>query len=347
MSPSDSDQSVIDADQPEIAHGVSAPKSDGPVCPTDNQHRAAPATDDALRAFEAMRPRLFGIAYRMLGSVADAEDIVQDAWLRWHAIDLRDIRDPEALLVTIAVRLSLNNATSARSRRETYIGPWLPEPVLTEEDPLLGAERTDALRIGMLVLLERLSPLERAVFVLHEAFGYRYVEIGDLLGIAPGTARQHAFRARRRITDEPAAAEPSPDEDRLLAAFLRAARTGDLEALQQVLTDDVVLVSDGGGIVSAARRPVRGRANVARFLAGLAEKLFDGADDTLVSANAQQAFMLRRGAVPHLLGALDVTRDGITMLYLVMNPDKLSQLAPLPPAETDTTRPERGESAPL
>jgi RNA polymerase sigma-70 factor (ECF subfamily) len=290
---------------------------------SQNESRISSARDSGLDAFQSMRRRLFGVAYRMLGSATEAEDVLQDVWLRWQATDRRAVQDADAFLFTIATRLSLTVAASARKRREVYVGPWLPEPVLTAEDPLLGAERTEALEMGVLLLLERLSPMERAVFLLREAFAYSFGDIAKILDITDGSARQHAFRARKHVSTPSAVHATTVQRDRLLKSFLQAAQSGDLEGLERLLADDVVLYSDGGGVVSAARRPVTGRANVSRFLAGLANKLFDAATVQLVEANGQTAFVLSREAVPHVLFTADVDRYGIQSLYLVMNPSKL------------------------
>ena len=224
-----------------------------------------PDIDSATAEFETVRPRLFGIAYRMLGTVAEAEDVVQDAWIRWQGTDRSQVRNPSAFLSTVTTRLSINASDSARARREVYAGPWLPEPVLTENDPTLGAERTEALEIGLLLLLERLTPNERAVYVLREAFAYDFGDIAEVLETSESNARQLARRARTHLVEHRSKQVTAAERDRLLRAFLAAAQSGDLEQLESVLAEDVVVYSDGGGVVSAARRPVVGRDRVSSF----------------------------------------------------------------------------------
>src|SRR3954466_2343841 len=206
------------------------------------------AHDDALSDFFSVRPRLFGIAYRMLGSAAEAEDIVQDVWLRWQATDRSVVVDPPAFLATTATRLAINFAQSARSRHETYVGPRLPEPVDTSTDPQLGAERGEALEFAVLLLLEKLSPTERAAYVLREAFDYPYRQIAEILQLEEANTRQLVTRARQHITDGRRTPVSPAEQRRLLEAFIAAARKGDLPALEGLLAADVISQSDGGGI---------------------------------------------------------------------------------------------------
>ncbi|MGB9417949.1 MAG: sigma-70 family RNA polymerase sigma factor, partial [Acidobacteriaceae bacterium] len=205
--------------------------------------------EDGLSAFVGVRPRLFGIAYRMLGSAAEAEDIVQDVWLRWQATDRSVVQNPPAFLATTTTRMCINFAQSAQSRRETYVGPWLPEPVDTSSDPALGAERGEALGFAILLLLEKLSPTERAAYVLREAFDYSYRQIADILQIEEANTRQLVSRARKHIADERRTPVDSKEQRRLLEAFIGAAQKGDLAALEGLFAEDVVSYSDGGGIV--------------------------------------------------------------------------------------------------
>jgi RNA polymerase sigma factor (sigma-70 family) len=191
-----------------------------------------------------MRPRLFGIAYRMLGSAAEAEDIVQDVWLRWQATDRSVVSDPPAFLATTATRLAINFAQSARSRHETYVGPWLPEPVDTSTDPQLGAERGEALEFAVLLLLEKLSPTERAAYVLREAFDYPYRQIAEILQLEEANTRQLVTRARQHITDGRRTPVSSTEQRRLLETFIAAAQKGDLAALEGLFASDVVSYSD-------------------------------------------------------------------------------------------------------
>jgi RNA polymerase sigma-70 factor (ECF subfamily) len=192
------------------------------------------ATDGGLAAFESARPRLFGIVYRMLGSVAEAEDVTQDVWTRWQLTDRGVVRDPQAFLTTTATRLAINVLQSARKHHETYIGPWLPEPVDTSADPGLGAERGEALELAVLVLLERLSPAERAAYVLREAFSYPYKEIAEVLRIEEASARQLVTRARQHVTDAQRARVSKAEQRRFLDAFVAAAQTGDVAKLERL-----------------------------------------------------------------------------------------------------------------
>ena len=208
--------------------------------------------DDGLSAFLCARPRLFGIAYRMLGSAAEAEDIVQDVWVRWQTTDRSPVRNPLAFLVTATTRLAINVLQSARARRETDVGPSLPEPVDTSTDPGLGAERDEALNLAVLLLLEKLSPTERAAYVLREAFSYPYREIADILRVEEANARQLVTRARERVSGGRRAPVSPAEQRRLLNAFVAAARTGDLARLESLFASDVESTSDGGGLPHAA-----------------------------------------------------------------------------------------------
>ena len=190
--------------------------------------------DDGLSAFLCVRPRLFGIAYRMLSSAAEAEDIVQDVWVRWQTTDRRPIRNPTAFLVTATTRLAINVMQSARARRETCVGPWLPEPVDTTADPGLGAERGEALNFAVLLLLEKLSPTERAAYVLREAFTYPYREIAEILRVEDANARQLVTRARERVSSGRRTPVSPVEQRRLLNAFVAAARAGDLAGLENL-----------------------------------------------------------------------------------------------------------------
>lgn len=284
-------------------------------------------TDTALDTFQAVRPRLFGIAYRLLGSVAEAEDLVQDAWLRWQGTDRDAVREPAAFLATTVTRLALNELDSARARRETYVGPWLPEPVMTTpDDPALGAERAEAMSVAVLLLLERLTPAERAAFVLHEAFDYPFRQIAEVLEISEANARQLARRARQHLDRERHEPVPLAEQRRLLEAFAAAAQHGDLEALESVLAEGVVALSDGGGVVLAARKPVVGRARVAQFLLGVLEKFAGDLEHVPVELNGGIGFLgLREGAVV-AAWTVDIGPDGIRGWFNVMNPAKLSRI---------------------
>ena len=206
--------------------------------------------DDGLSAFMSVRPRLFGIAYRMLGSAAEAEDIVQDVWVRWQTADRSVVRDAAAFLVTTATRLAINVVQSARSRRETHVAPWLPEPVDTSADPGLGVERGEAVELGVLLLLERLSPAERAAYILREAFDYAYRDIANVLRLEEANARQVVTRARQHIVSGRTTATSSTELERLLGAFIAAAHDGDCAGLEELFAPDVV--SSSSELVHAA-----------------------------------------------------------------------------------------------
>lgn len=277
-------------------------------------------------AFEAQRGRLFGIAYRMLGSASEAEDVVQDAWLRWQSTDTDAVREPAAYLATIVTRLCLTALDSARARREVYVGPWLPEPVDTSADPLLGAETAEALSLAILLLLERLSPAERAAYVLHEAFGYSFREIAEVLESSEASARQVAKRARDHVQRERAAVVPPAERERLLGAFLAAAQSGDLASLEALLAEDAVTISDGGGVVRAARKAVSGRERVAAFVLGVLEKFAGDAVPVPVSVNGELGILAVLDGAPLGLWTVEVGPDGVHRLLIVLNPEKLGRI---------------------
>ena len=280
--------------------------------------------DQATREFMAARPQLFGIAYRVLGSATEAEDIVQEAWLRWQRTDRTEIQDPTAFLATVTSRLAINLAQSARKRHETYTGPWLPEPVDTSKDPQLGAERAEALDMAVLFLLEKLNPVERAAYVLREAFDYPYRQIAEMLETSEANTRQLVSRARKHLAKE--RKEPvSPEAHRrLLEVFLAAAQTGDLSVLEDVLTADVVSYTDGGGIRGATRIPVVGRLHVSMYLAAFAPRFWPQAEVRWVEANAWPAVLVTSGGKAVALLNMEASEHGIERLMWVMNPAKLA-----------------------
>ena len=282
--------------------------------------------DDAVEAFQGVRRQLFGVAYRMLGSVAEAEDIVQEAWLRWQSTDRTVVRNPAAFLMTTTTRLAITAATTARARHEVYVGPWLPEPVVTADDPALGAESAEALGVAVLLMLERLTPTERAVYVLREAFDYPFAQIAEVLATSESNARQIARRARLHVAEERHEPVSEADHDRLLGALLAAVRLGDLEALEAVLAENVVSISDGGGVVSASRRPVVGRDRVARALAGIVKKAKAGFDVSLVELNGRLSALVSYGDEPTAVISIDGSAAGIEGIYVVANPHKLESL---------------------
>ncbi|MEU6669962.1 RNA polymerase sigma-70 factor [Streptomyces sp. NPDC046727] len=279
-------------------------------------------------AFEAHRPRLFGLAYRLLGSAQEAEDTVQDAYLRFSGADREAIEHLGAWLARTVTNLCLNRLASARARRERYVGTWLPEPVVTSDGtlgPMESAERRDQVSMALLVLLERLTPAERAVYVLREAFGYAHREIADVLELSEANCRQLYRRAARRVAEpEGGRFEAAPERrEELVASFVTAAREGDLAGLERLLAADVTWWSDGGGKVTAALRPIEGREKVMRFLAGISRKFLTGVDFTAVEVNGAGALAAWAGGT--LVGvAVFELRDGlIAQVRGVVNPDKL------------------------
>jgi RNA polymerase sigma-70 factor (ECF subfamily) len=281
--------------------------------------------------FEAHRPRLFGLAYRLLGSAVDAEDVVQDAYLRWQGADRPAITAPYPWLAKVVTNLCLNLMASARARRERYPGPWFPEPVLTEDGalgPLDDVTQRESVSLALLVLLERLSPAERAVFVLHEAFGYSHGETARILELSEANCRQLQRRARDRLAQERPRFRADPGHWRSLAArFLAAARAGDLPSLERMLAADVTAWTDGGGKVPAARRPVAGRARVARYLAGAITKFGGDARAVLAEVNGEPAVLGLSGDVLVGVMVLELSGGEITALRSVGSPDKLRFVA--------------------
>ncbi|MFI1290860.1 RNA polymerase sigma-70 factor [Streptomyces sp. NPDC020792] len=285
---------------------------------------AQPGTlDQATKDFLSARSRLFGIAYRVLGSAVEAEDIVQETWLRWQNTDRAKVNEPLAFLTTVATRLAINLAQSARVRRESYVGPWLPEPVDTARDPQLGAERAEALEMAVLLLLEKLNPLERTAYVLREAFDYPYGRVAEILEITEANARQLVSRGRRHLAAERKERVTPAAHRRLLEVFLSAARTGDLSVLEDVLTADVVSYSDGNGIRGASKVPVVGRAHVSRYLVAFAPRFWPQSEIRWVEANGRSAVLVSSGGEPVALLTADISAGGIERIMWVMNPDKL------------------------
>jgi RNA polymerase sigma factor (sigma-70 family) len=285
--------------------------------------------DTHIAAFAELRPLLFSVAYRLLGQASDAEDAVQEAWLR-YAAHANDVRDPRAWLIRVVTRLSLDQLNSARYRREHYVGPWLPEPVLTGiavvEDPLELVERRELLSLGALAMLERLSASERAVLVLREALDLSHAEIAGAIGISEGASRQLLARARRRIASSHARTTPSVEVHRRLAGALVAAfRAGDVSSLVSVLREDVVAVTDGGGETLAARRPVFGCDRVLRLFAGLLAKAPPELRVSAVSVNGTPGLVVHTGD-----GLLQVVQlvidpyDRIAEILFVVAPSKLA-----------------------
>ncbi|WP_067852076.1 RNA polymerase sigma-70 factor [Nocardia shimofusensis] len=281
---------------------------------------------DGLRAFEAHRRRLFALAYRMLGSATEAEDAVQETYLRWDGVDRTGIRSAEAWLTTAVVNLCRTWLVSARARRESYVGPWLPEPVPTSElGPLETVELRESVSLALLTALERLNPLERAVFVLREAFGYPHREIAEMLEVSEAASQQALHRATQRVRLDRSRFEVSGAHARqMLERFLHAASTGDVERLRHLLSADATATADGGGVVSAARRPVHGADHVARYLIGLFRKQVPGMAFDIEEINAAPALVVRLGGAPMLVVGIDVADGQVDAVRLLVNPDKLA-----------------------
>ncbi len=278
--------------------------------------------------FMAVRPRLFGIAYRMMGTATEADDILQDVWIKWQNVDVTSVLSPDAYLATATTRASINAATTARARRETYIGPWLPEPVDTSADPALGAERGEALEFAVLLLLEKLTPVERAAYVLREAFDYPYETIAEIVQLKQPAVRQLVSRARKHLAAERRMPVSLEQQRRLLEAFLVAAQAGDLEALERLFAEDVVSTSDGGGKNKlAARILVIGRARVAQFHAAFAPNFWPGITVRWTEANGQPAIVLKKDGEEFTVGSVTATEDGISQIMWMMNPEKLGAVA--------------------
>ena len=283
---------------------------------------------DAELDFEQHRPMLLGLAYRLLGSMWDAEDVVQEAWLRWQGTDRDQVREPRAFLVTVVSRLALDQLRSARVKREAYTGPWLPEPIATgEAGPMDTAELRDTVSYATLHLMERLSPPERAVFVLREAFELPYDQISEIVDVSVANARQLHRRASVRLADGRDRFTPSTeDHTRLLRRFVAAASGGDLDALKDLFHEDVVAWNDGGGKVRAALRPILGRHKVVAFLGGLLSR-YDYSGARMLDVNGQAAVWTRFGESDQL--TMIEIRDGrIHGIYSVLNPDKLARVRP-------------------
>ncbi|MFE7073552.1 RNA polymerase sigma-70 factor [Streptomyces sp. NPDC057620] len=291
------------------------------------------ATDTVTEVFEEHRPVLMGVAYRMLGRVADAEDVVQEAWLRWSGADRSDVREPRAYLVRVTTRLALDRLRQTRARNEAYVGPWLPEPYVTDFGDAVAdtAERAvlaDSVSLAVLVVLESLSPLERAVFVLREAFGYPYAEIAVTLDRSEPAVRQLAGRARRHVEERRPRYEVDPAERRdLTERFLAAATEGDLDGLMSLLAPDVRLIGDSGGLASAPVRVIESADKVGRFLGGVMKKGVSEATFRFLEVNGGPAFLVLSGGKPDSVFQLDIADGRIQCVYIVRNPEKLLSLA--------------------
>ena len=283
-------------------------------------------TDLATEAFVAHRNLLFTVAYELLGSAADAEDVLQETWLKWVGVDLDTVRDQRAYLVRIASRQALGRLRTLGRRKESYVGPWLPEPLLTAPDVADDIELADSVSMAMLLVLETLKPTERAVFVLREVFGLEYDEIAEAVDKKPAAVRQIAHRAREHVAARRPRGRTSPDETRdAIEAFQRAVNTGDLQNLVDVLAPDVVFLADGGGVVQAVLEPIVGVDRVAAFLgAGLSRMA--KVPLQLTQINGQPALLLGLEGEVDTVMALRVEGGLISGMYVVRNPAKLSRL---------------------
>ncbi|CAM3248338.1 RNA polymerase sigma-70 factor [Stackebrandtia soli] len=285
------------------------------------------ATDAATTAFVAHRNLLFTVAYEVLGSAVEAEDVLQETWLRWAKVDMEDVRDQRAYLVRITTRQALNRLRAMRRRKETYIGQWLPEPVLTSPDVAEDVELAEAVSMALMLVLETLSPTERAVFVLREVFDTDYDEIAAAVGKSPTAVRQIAHRARRHVDARRPLQTVSPRETRAaLESFRRAIETNDLHGLMSVLAPEVVLVSDGGGVKPAPPRPIVGADKVGRLIHGGYDKNHGAISATLTVVNGNPALLVRLNGDVDGVMAFRVEGARIIGLYYVRNPEKLSRV---------------------
>lgn len=297
---------------------------------TEAHHTEAPAeappAHRALAHFEELRPRLFGVAYGLLGSVAEAEDVVQDAWIRLQRTNIDGIEDLTGWLVTTTSRLALDVLRAARTRREAYVGPWLPEPVETAPDPADSVSLADSMSWAMLIVLETLSPAERAAFVLHDVFGLNFDEVGTALGRTPAACRKLASRAREHVEQRQPRFDVDPRAHRAVVdAFSEATRSGDLDSLLGLLDPDAVLTSDGGGLVRAARNPIRGADKVARFLIGVSRKYADRSHRP-ITINGSPALVTVGGGIVDGVIALGIEDGRITTVDYLRNPQKFAGL---------------------
>lgn len=289
--------------------------------------------DTATDVFEAHRPVLIGVAYRMLGGIADAEDVVQEAWLRWSSASREDVRAPRAFLVRVVTRLAIDRLRQMQSRRESYVGPWLPEPLVTDFGPAVPdtaeqAVLADSVSVAVLVVLESLSPLERAVFVLREAFGFPYAEIAAALDRSEAAVRQLAGRARRHVDERRPRYDVDPARRRdLTERFLAAAAGGDIQELLALLAPDVRLVGDSGGKSKAPLRIIESAGKVGRFLFAVAHGQIADPGFRFLELNGGPGLLVLSGGKPDSVFQVDIRNGLIQSVYIVRNPDKLIGLA--------------------
>jgi RNA polymerase sigma-70 factor (ECF subfamily) len=283
----------------------------------------------AIESFEQHRPLLFSIAYRMLGSVMDAEDAVQETYLRWQGAEREQIARPKAFLTTVLTRLCIDQLRSARVQREEYVGPWLPEPLITEgnDDPAERATQDESLSMAFLVLLESLTPVERAVFLMHEVFGYEYDEIAGIVGKSAANCRQIGHRAREYVrARRPRFSTSQQEHERLMGQFVQACLAGDMQGLMGLLADDVTLWADGGGKVHAALKPIHSADHVARFFLGILRKVPFEVTARPVTANGGPALLITLEGTRYNVLSFDIVDGRIQALRYVANPEKLRHL---------------------
>jgi RNA polymerase sigma-70 factor (ECF subfamily) len=284
---------------------------------------------EAVRAFEEHRGSLFGVAYRMTGSAADAEDLVQEAYLRWSRAPHAEVRSAEDYLTTVVTRLAVDHLRSARVRREEYVGPWLPEPLAGAAAEAADArvELAESLQTAFLVVLETLSPVERAAFLLREVFGHDYAYLAAVLDRGEESCRQLVHRARARVAEGRARFQASPRElGEVTRRFVEACAGGDVDALLAVLAPEVTFLGDGGGVVPNARNPVLGAMNVARLLIALRDKMDPALEVRIEPVNAQPAIVFWDGGAPYAVTTLAVAEGRVVSVYVVNNPEKLTRL---------------------
>jgi RNA polymerase sigma-70 factor (TIGR02957 family) len=278
--------------------------------------------------FAEHRGLLYAVAYRVLGSVTEAEDVVQEAWLRWSRVEPATVVDPEAFLVRVTIRLAIDQLRSARVRRESYIGPWLPEPILTRPDVADDVVLGDSVSTALLLVLETLSPLQRAVFVLNEAFGYPYAEIARLVGREEPAVRQLAHRARKAVESGKRRYDSDPvTRQQVTERFLAACSGGDITALIDVLAPDVTMISDGGGLTGAPRKPIHGSDLVARAIVVLSRQQPVGSTAQVLHVNGGPGVVVRLGSTPVLAMTLHMADGLVQTIHVVSNPRKLTAMA--------------------
>ncbi len=283
--------------------------------------------DKSTRAFEQLRSRLFRLAYGMLGSTADAEDIIQEAFLKWTRVNHDQVQSEWAYLSTIVSRLCLDELRSARKRREEYVGPWLPEPYVEtyKKTPEYQAERSEDLSMALMVIMESLTPVQRAVFVLHDIFGFDFREISELIGKEESNCRKIAQRARTYVESQRTGEKPDEHgQEKFLSSFIRAVEQGEVNELKRLLAEDAILYSDGGGRVTAARKPIYGNDKISRFLVSIAEKAMGRRKLDVKIVNGRLGLIAWLEGELNSVWAFNIDKEQIQNIYIVLNPEKLA-----------------------